>query len=66
MVTGVVRVEQRVHGRRPQARRVTQRGCDERCACAQNIASLPSWWFQTNASTAGLDRHAPFLAWYFK
>ena len=41
-------------------------GCDEGYACAQNIASLASWWIQTNASTAGLDRHAPFLAWYFK
>ena len=41
-------------------------GCHEGYACAQNIASLASWWIQTNASTGGLVRHAPFLSWYFQ
>ena len=30
-------------------------GCHEGYACAQNIASLASWWIQTNASTATPD-----------
>ena len=41
-------------------------GCHEGYACAQNIASLASWWIQTNASTAGLVRHREFLSWYFR
>lgn len=40
-------------------------GCGEGYACAQNIASLASWWIQTNTSQRGLVRHAPFLSWYF-
>jgi hypothetical protein len=41
-------------------------GCHEGYSCAQNIASLASWWIQTNASTNGLVRHEKFLTWYFK
>ena len=41
-------------------------GCHEGYACAQNIASLASWWIQTNVSQHGIIRHAPFLSWYFK
>ena len=41
-------------------------GCSSGYPCAQNIASLASWWTQTNNSTAGLTRHAPFLTWYYK
>jgi hypothetical protein len=40
-------------------------GCNEGYACAQNIASLASWWIQTNQSTGGLERHAKFLSWYY-
>jgi hypothetical protein len=41
-------------------------GCSDGYPCAQNIASLASWWIQTNTSTGGLNRHASFLSWYFK
>jgi hypothetical protein len=41
-------------------------GCSEGYACAQNIASLASWWIQTNASTGGLVRHSAFLSWYYE
>jgi hypothetical protein len=40
-------------------------GCNEGYACAQNIASLASWWIQTNESTGGLVRHSKFLSWYY-
>ena len=40
-------------------------GCSEGYSCAQNIASLASWWIQTNQSTGGLERHSKFLSWYY-
>lgn len=41
-------------------------GCSEGYSCAQNIASLASWWIQTNSSQNGIVRHAPFLTWYYQ
>ena len=40
-------------------------GCHSGYDCAQNIASLASWWIQTNQSMGGLVRHAKFLSWYY-
>lgn len=40
-------------------------GCDEGYACAQNIASMLSWFIQTNSSTGGLARHRSFADGYF-
>jgi len=40
-------------------------GCGEGYACAQNIASMLSWFIQTNSSTGGLVRHRPFADGYF-
>ena len=49
----------------PPPRNITA-GCADGYPCAQNIASLASWWIQTNTSQHGLARHAPFLSWYYK
>ena len=40
-------------------------GCSEGYACAQNIASMLSWFVQTNVSTGGLGRHRSFADDYF-
>jgi hypothetical protein len=41
-------------------------GCDTGGACAKNIASLLSWFIQTNSSTGGLHKHAGFVRWYLQ
>lgn len=39
-------------------------GCKDGYQCAQNIASLLSWFIQTNSSTGGLSRYPEFISWY--
>lgn len=41
-------------------------GCSSGYQCAQNIASLASWYIQTNSTFAGLSSYASFMRWYFK
>jgi len=40
-------------------------GCNSGYPCAQNIASLASWYIQTNSSTGLLEEYRPFMEWYF-
>eukprot|EP00041_Stephanoeca_diplocostata_P005893 m.70808 g.70808 ORF g.70808 m.70808 type:complete len:401 (-) comp16059_c0_seq8:1282-2484(-) len=40
-------------------------GCSTGYPCAQNIASLMSWFMMTNASTNGLGRHVNFVNDYY-
>jgi len=40
-------------------------GCNSGYSCAQNVASLLSWFIQTNSSTGTIDSYAPFVRWYF-
>eukprot|EP00039_Didymoeca_costata_P033249 m.41520 g.41520 ORF g.41520 m.41520 type:complete len:393 (+) comp9774_c0_seq2:31-1209(+) len=41
-------------------------GCDSGYPCAQNIASLQSWYIMTNKSMSGLTTYRPFVQWYYK
>lgn len=44
-------------------------GCNSGYSCAQNIASLVSWFVQTNGSSAfggGVVRHKAFIHWYLQ
>lgn len=41
-------------------------GCRDAYSCAQNIASLLSWYIQTNGTAGGLAQYAPFVRWWFE